>query len=179
MLEVRPGSKKKKEKKSGFCEIRTKFHWNCEKACWAVRPQPENLAQEAQRSQSNDTPVTADSGMAELRHATAAAAATRASSSPAKRDAESSASSSPFVASSSSPRGGGGGDGKDGAPRSSAPLHHQKYHFPSPLRSLLALEDPRSPTASASYRILVAVVACLFVAALVSAPSVWSRIVSS
>uniref|UniRef100_A0A0E0Q1U9 Uncharacterized protein n=1 Tax=Oryza rufipogon TaxID=4529 RepID=A0A0E0Q1U9_ORYRU len=114
--------------------------------------------------------------MAELRHATAAAAATRASSSPAKRDAESSASSSPLVASSSSPRGGGGGDGKDGAPRSSAPLHHQKYHLPSPLRSLLALEDPRSPTASASYRILVAVVACLFVAALVSAPSVWSRI---
>ncbi|KAF0904542.1 hypothetical protein E2562_035438 [Oryza meyeriana var. granulata] len=117
--------------------------------------------------------------MAELRHATAAAAATHASSSPAKRDAESVSASSPLVAS-SSPRGGGGGggDGKDGAPRSSsAPhLHHQRYRLPSPVRSLLALEDPRSPSASASYRILVAVVACLVVAALVSAPSVWSRL---
>uniref|UniRef100_J3MH07 O-fucosyltransferase family protein n=1 Tax=Oryza brachyantha TaxID=4533 RepID=J3MH07_ORYBR len=76
------------------------------------------------------------------------------------------------------------GPPKEGAPRSSSsPLlhhHHQRHRLPSPVRSLLALEDPRSPSASASYRILVAVVACLLVAALVSAlvsaPSVWSRL---
>ncbi|KAL5224769.1 hypothetical protein ABZP36_011408 [Zizania latifolia] len=97
--------------------------------------------------------------MAELRHATAAAAAaSRASSSPAKRDAEAASASSPFVAS-----------------RSSAPLHH-RYPLPSLVRSLLALEDPRSPSGSASYRILVAVVACIVLFSLISAPSVWSRL---
>lgn len=105
--------------------------------------------------------------MVELRHATAAS--TRASGSPSKRDAEAASASSPFVA---SPRGGG----KDG-PRSSLPLH-QRLPLPPPVRSLLALEDPRSPTASASYQILVAAVACLALAALFSAPSVWSRLVS-
>ncbi|CAM0909546.1 unnamed protein product [Alopecurus aequalis] len=102
--------------------------------------------------------------MAELRHATVAAAAARASSSPAKRDAEAASASSPFLP---SPR--------DGAPRSSPPFH-QRCPLPAPVRALLALEDPRSPSSSASYRILLAVLACLALAALVSAPSVWSRL---
>jgi hypothetical protein len=118
-----------------------------------------------------DTPRTGPA-MAELRHATVAAAAARASSSPAKRDAESA--SSPFLP---SPRGGGGDGGKDGALRSSPPLH-QRCPLPAPVRALLALEDPRSPSAPASYRILLAVLVCLALAALVSAPSVWSRLVS-
>jgi hypothetical protein len=106
--------------------------------------------------------------MAELRHATAAA--TRASGSPSKRDAETASASAPLVA---SPRGGG----KDG-PRASLPLH-QRWSLPPPVRSLLAFEDPRSLAASAAYRILVAAVACLALAALLlSAPSVWSRLVS-
>ncbi|KAL6873822.1 hypothetical protein ACP4OV_013904 [Aristida adscensionis] len=108
--------------------------------------------------------------MAELRHATSAsAAASRASGSPSKRDAESSSASSPFVA---SPRGGGGG--KDGA-RAPLPLH-QRWALPPPLRSLLALEDPRSPAASASYRILLAALACVALAAIFAAPSLWSRL---
>ena len=98
--------------------------------------------------------------MAELRHATAAAAATRATSSPSKRDAEA-----------ASPRVSGGG--KDGL------RPHQRWSLPPPVRSLLALEDPRSPAASASYRILVAAIACFALAALFSAPSVWARLVSS
>ncbi|KAM0822817.1 hypothetical protein ACQ4PT_071272 [Festuca glaucescens] len=111
--------------------------------------------------------------MAELRHATVAAAATRASSSPAKRDAEAATSaSSPFLP---SLRGGDGG--KDGAPRSSPPLH-QRCPLPAPVRALLALEDPRSPSASTSYRILLAVLACLALAALVSAPSLWLHLVN-
>ncbi|KAM0888145.1 hypothetical protein ACQ4PT_028503 [Festuca glaucescens] len=110
--------------------------------------------------------------MAELRHATVAAAAARASSSPAKRDTEAATSaSSPFLP---SPRCGGDG-GKDGALRSSPPLH-QRFPLPGPVRALLALEDPRSPSAPTSYRILLTVLACLALAALVSAPSVWSRL---
>lgn len=109
--------------------------------------------------------------MAELRHATAAlAAATRATSSPSKRDAEAASASSPLVA---SPRVSGGGGGKDGV------RPHQRWSLPPPVRSLLALEDPRSPAASASYRILVAAMACFALAALFSAPSVWARLVSS
>ncbi|KAI4970524.1 hypothetical protein ZWY2020_001438 [Hordeum vulgare] len=108
--------------------------------------------------------------MAELRHATAAA---RASGSPAKRDAEAASASSPFL---SSPRGGGGDGGKDGALRPPPPLH-QRYPIPAPVRALLALEDPRSLSAPASYRILLAVLACVALAALVSAPSVWSGLV--
>nr|XP_051209396.1 protein PECTIC ARABINOGALACTAN SYNTHESIS-RELATED-like isoform X2 [Lolium perenne] len=109
--------------------------------------------------------------MAELRHATVAAAAARASSSPAKRDAEAATSaSSPFLPSS---RGGDGG--KDCAPRSSPPLH-QRCPLPAPVRALLALEDPRSPSAPSSYRILIAVLSCLALAALVSAPSLWSHL---
>ncbi|XP_048542052.1 protein PECTIC ARABINOGALACTAN SYNTHESIS-RELATED-like [Triticum urartu] len=113
--------------------------------------------------------------MAELRHGTVAAAAARASSgSPAKRDAEaaSASASSPFL---SSPRSGGGDGGKDGALRPPPPLH-QRYSLPAAVRALLALEDPRSPSAPASYRILLAVLACVALAALVSAPSVWSRL---
>jgi hypothetical protein len=106
--------------------------------------------------------------MAELRHATAAA--TRAPGSPSKRDAEAASASSPFVA---SPRGGG----KDG-PRAPLPLH-QRCSLPPTVRSLLSLEDPRSPASSASYRILVAAFACLALAAFLSAPSVWSRLVSN
>jgi hypothetical protein len=105
--------------------------------------------------------------MAELRYATAAAAATRASSSPSKRDADAASASSPLVA---SPRVGGGKD---------APRPHQRWSLPPPVRSLLALEDPRSPAASTSYRILVAAIACFTLAALFSATSVWSRLVSS
>ncbi|OEL22131.1 Uncharacterized protein BAE44_0016849 [Dichanthelium oligosanthes] len=100
--------------------------------------------------------------MAELRHATA----TRASSSPSKRDDEAASASSPLVA---SPRVGGVKDGL---------RSHQRWSLPSPVRSLLALEDPRSPAASASYRILVAAIACFVLAALFSAPSIWSRLVS-
>jgi hypothetical protein len=39
-------------------------------------------------------------------------------------------------------------------------LLHQRYRLPSPVRSFLALEDPRSLTASSSYRILVIVITC-------------------
>ncbi|VAI44075.1 unnamed protein product [Triticum turgidum subsp. durum] len=112
--------------------------------------------------------------MAELRHSTAAAAA-RASNSPAKRDSDASSASSPF-ASTSAARG-RDDDGKD-AHRSSPLLphhHHHKQLLPSPLRSLLALDEPRPPTASLSYRILLAVLALLLLAALFSAPSLWSR----
>ncbi|KAL6629859.1 hypothetical protein ACP70R_029624 [Stipagrostis hirtigluma subsp. patula] len=119
--------------------------------------------------------------MAELRHSTAA----RASNSPAKRDSDASSASSPFLASPSSrgrAGGGGGGggddDGKD-AHRSSPLLphhHHKQLHVPSPVRSLLAFEDPRSPAASRSYRISLALLALLVVAALFSAPSTWSRL---
>ncbi|CAO2037235.1 unnamed protein product [Urochloa humidicola] len=120
--------------------------------------------------------------MAELRHSTAA----RASNSPAKRDSDASASSSPFLGSPSArgSRGGGGGgdegDGKD-AHRSSPllpPHHHQKrvHMLASPFRSLLALEDPRSPAASSSYRILLALLALLLVAGIFSAPFLWSRL---
>ncbi|KAM0842710.1 hypothetical protein ACQ4PT_058193 [Festuca glaucescens] len=110
--------------------------------------------------------------MAELRHATvAAAAAARSSSSPSKRDLEvSTSASSPFIP---SPLGGGG---KDGALRSSRPLD-QRFPLPAPVRALLAFEDPRSPSAPVSYRILIAVLACLALAALVSAPSLWSHLI--
>jgi hypothetical protein len=117
--------------------------------------------------------------MAELRHSTVAAAAARSSNSPAKRDSDASAASSPF-ASTSSARGRGGGDDDDGkdAHRSSPllPHHHKRLGLPSPLRSLLALEDPRSPSASSSYRILFALLAFLLLAATFSATSVWSRL---
>jgi hypothetical protein len=121
--------------------------------------------------------------MAELRHSTAAAAASRASNSPAKRDSDASASSSPF-ASTSAARGRDDDDDDDGkdAHRSSPLLpqhHHHKQLLPSPLRSLLALEDPRPATASLSYRILLAILALLLLAALFSVPSLWSRFVSS
>ncbi|GJM90252.1 hypothetical protein PR202_ga06514 [Eleusine coracana subsp. coracana] len=116
--------------------------------------------------------------MAELRHSTAA----RASSSPAKRDSDASSASSPFLASPSS-RGRGADnedDGKDA--RRSSPLlapHHKHLRLPSPLRSLLALEDPRSAAASSSYRILLALLALLLAAGLFAVPSLWSRLVSS
>jgi hypothetical protein len=55
----------------------------------------------------------------------------------------------------------------------------QGGHSRPPFRSLLALEDPRSPTASASYRILVAAIACFALTALFFAPFVWTRLVSS
>ena len=117
--------------------------------------------------------------MAELRHSTAA----RASNSPAKRDSDASAASSPFLASPSArgSRGGGEGDddGKD-AHRSSPLLphqHHKRVHLlTSPFRSLLALEDLRSPAASSSYRILLAL---LLAAGIFCAPLLWSRLVSS
>jgi hypothetical protein len=104
--------------------------------------------------------------MAELRHATAATRA-GATSSPSKRDAEAASASSPLV---SPPRVDGGKDGL---------RPHPRWSLPPPVRSLLALEDPRSPTASASYRILVAAIACFAFTALFSAPSVWTRLVSS
>ncbi|KAK3156048.1 hypothetical protein QOZ80_2AG0102120 [Eleusine coracana subsp. coracana] len=113
--------------------------------------------------------------MAELRHSTAA----RASSSPAKRDSDASSASSPFLASPSS-RGRGADnedDGKDA--RRSSPLlapHHKHLRLPSPLRSLLALEDPRSAAASSSYRILLALLALLLAAGLFAVPSLWSRL---
>uniref|UniRef100_A0A0D9VCF0 O-fucosyltransferase family protein n=1 Tax=Leersia perrieri TaxID=77586 RepID=A0A0D9VCF0_9ORYZ len=126
--------------------------------------------------------------MAELRHSTAmATAAARSSNSPAKRDSDASSASSPFASTSARVRGGGGGadagdddDGKD-AHRSYPLLPHQHHHhrripLPSPLRSLLALEDPRSPSASSSYRILLAILAFLLLAALFFATSVWSRL---
>jgi len=124
--------------------------------------------------------------MAELRHSTAA----RASNSPAKRDSDASAASSPFLASPSargSRGGGGGGDGDDGkdAHRSSPLLPHQHHNhkrvhlLTSPFRSLLALEDLRSPAASSSYRILLALLALLLAAGIFCAPLLWSRLVSS
>lgn len=128
------------------------------------RGNPRAAAEEARRKAPGGGGGRA---MAELRHATAAAAATRASSSPSKRDAEAASASSPLVA---SPRVGGGRDGF---------RTHQRWSLPSAVRSLLALEDPRSPAASTSYRILVAAIACFALAALFSAPSVWSRLVSS
>lgn len=95
-----------------------------------------------------------------------------------KRDAEaastSASASSPFL---SSPRGDRGDNGKDDALHLPPPLH-QRYPITAPVRTLLALEDPRSPSAPASYRILLAVLACAALVALVSAPSVWSRLVS-
>ncbi|XP_006648331.2 protein PECTIC ARABINOGALACTAN SYNTHESIS-RELATED-like [Oryza brachyantha] len=120
--------------------------------------------------------------MAELRHSTAAAVAARSSNSPAKRDSDASAASSPFA--STSARGRGGDDGDDGkdAHRSSPLLPHHHHHhkrptLPSPLRSLLALEDPRSPSvSSSSYRISLAILAFLLLAAIFSATSVWSRL---
>ncbi|XBI93253.1 hypothetical protein VPH35_030137 [Triticum aestivum] len=101
------------------------------------------------------------------------AAVARASGSPAKRDAKASSASSSFLA---SPRGGGDGC-KDGVLRSSPPLH-QRYPLPVPIRAPLALEDPRSPSALASFRILLAILACLLLGALVSAPCVWSHVVN-
>ncbi|CAN6237192.1 unnamed protein product [Urochloa humidicola] len=115
--------------------------------------------------------------MAELRHSTAA----RASNSPAKRDSDASASSSPFLASPSARVSRGGeDDGKD-AHRSSPLLpphhHHKRAHLlASPFRSLLALEDPRSPAASTSYRILLGLLALLLAAGVFSAPFLWSRL---
>ncbi|KAL5208043.1 hypothetical protein ABZP36_032478 [Zizania latifolia] len=108
--------------------------------------------------------------MAELRHSTVAA--TRASNSPAKRDSDASVASSPFASTSARGR---DDDGKD---RSSPlpPHHHKRLSLPSPLRSLLALEDPRSPSASSSYRILLAFLAFVLFAALFSAPSIWSHL---
>lgn len=122
--------------------------------------------------------------MAELRHSTAA----RTSNSPAKRDSDASAASSPFLASPSArgSRGGGGDDDDDDskdAHRSSPllPHHHPKrvHQLTSPFRSLLALEDPRSPAASSSYRILLAILALLLASGVFSAPFLWSRLVSS
>lgn len=75
--------------------------------------------------------------------------------------------------------GGGGGGGKD-AHRSSPllPHHHPKrvHLLTSPFRSLLALEDPRSPAASSSYRILLTILALLLAAGVFSAPFLWSRL---
>jgi hypothetical protein len=118
--------------------------------------------------------------MAELRHSTAA----RTSNSPAKRDSDASAASSPFLASPSA-RGSRGDDDDDSkdAHRSSPllPHHHPKrvHQLTSPFRSLLALEDPRSPAASSSYRILLAILALLLASGVFSAPFLWSRLVSS
>uniref|UniRef100_A0ACD6AGL5 Uncharacterized protein n=1 Tax=Avena sativa TaxID=4498 RepID=A0ACD6AGL5_AVESA len=56
------------------------------------------------------------------------------------------------------------------------PPLHQRWPLPAPVRALLALEDPRSPSTPASYRILLSLLTCLALAALVSVPSVWSRL---
>ncbi|XBI95842.1 hypothetical protein VPH35_032222 [Triticum aestivum] len=101
------------------------------------------------------------------------AAVAHASGSPAKRDAKASFAPSSFLA---SPRGGGDGC-KVGVLRSSPPLH-QRYPLPVPIRAPLTLEDPRSLSALASYRILLAILACLLLGTLVSAPCVWSHLAS-
>lgn len=47
-----------------------------------------------------------------------------------------------------------------------------------PLRSLLSLEDPRSPSASFAYRTLIAFLSFTFVLLLLLIPSVWKHLVS-
>ncbi|TVU32658.1 hypothetical protein EJB05_24399, partial [Eragrostis curvula] len=142
------------------------------------------LVREQEASAHSHSPrAAAAAAMAELRHSTAAAAA-RASSSPAKRDSDASAASSPFLSSPSARgRGGGGSGGVDDDDSKdthrSSPLlahHHKHLRMPSPLRSLLALEDPRSAAASSSYRILLALLALLLAAGLFAVPSLWSRL---
>ncbi|KAJ4792624.1 O-fucosyltransferase family protein [Rhynchospora pubera] len=48
--------------------------------------------------------------------------------------------------------------------------------LPPPLRSLLSLEDPRSPSASFSYRILIAFLSFTFFLLLLSIPSIWKHL---
>ncbi|KAI4963992.1 hypothetical protein ZWY2020_008525 [Hordeum vulgare] len=105
--------------------------------------------------------------MAELRHATAAAAA---SGSPAKLTRRPPPR-PPLPLLPTRRRGDGNRTARCARPSAPPEVPH-----PRPVRALLALEDPRSLSAPASYRILLAVLACVALAALVSAPSVWSRL---
>ena len=137
--------------------------------------------QESSAHSHSRAPRPVAAAMAELRHSTAA----RASNSPAKRDSDASAASSPFLPSPSTRGSRGGDDDDDGKDvHRSSPLlshhHHKRAHLlTSPFRSLLALEDPRSPAASSSYRILLALLALLLAAGIFCAPLLWSRLVSS
>ncbi|OAY71254.1 Uncharacterized protein ACMD2_10269, partial [Ananas comosus] len=113
--------------------------------------------------------------------------------SPVKRDA---AASTPFLSASplgsaaaaaDDDDGGGGGGGRDrdrDRDRDKLPHHyHHRFfsphfllHLPPPLRSLLSLEDPRSPSAPHSYRILLAILALLLFAGVLALPSLWSHL---
>ncbi|WOK96866.1 hypothetical protein Cni_G05574 [Canna indica] len=111
--------------------------------------------------------------MAELRHSASMGSRASSAVSPAKRDDPS----APFISAASVDGGGRDWDrdrDKDPhrVPFGSSLLH---LHLPSPIRSLLALEDPRVSTSS-SYRILVAFLAFLVVAVLFFVPSLWSRL---
>ncbi|XP_073010195.1 protein PECTIC ARABINOGALACTAN SYNTHESIS-RELATED isoform X1 [Typha latifolia] len=115
--------------------------------------------------------------MAELRHsASIGSRGASAASSPVKRDDAA----TPFISSTA----GGGRDrdrdaDRDKEPhRSSSPFSPSAVllHLHPPFRSLLSLEDPRSPSSSISYRILLVFLAFLLFAGLLSLPSLWTRL---
>ncbi|KAG1359052.1 protein PECTIC ARABINOGALACTAN SYNTHESIS-RELATED [Cocos nucifera] len=109
--------------------------------------------------------------MAELRHSASMGA--RAVSSPSHRDDPT----HPFAAALDAGDGGAAParSSSRGRDRDKDPHHHRAFasavlHLPPPLRSLLSLEDPRL-----AYRIL-AVIAFLLVAGILSVSSLWSRL---
>ncbi|RWW00797.1 hypothetical protein BHE74_00031773 [Ensete ventricosum] len=111
--------------------------------------------------------------MAELRHSASMGNRASAGSSPVKRDDPS----APFVSAGGADGGGRDRDRDRDKDPHRAPFASSVLHLPPPIRSLLALEDPRVSTSTA-YRILVAFLAFLVLAGLLSLPSLWSRLVS-
>ncbi|KAJ3699027.1 hypothetical protein LUZ61_002732 [Rhynchospora tenuis] len=107
--------------------------------------------------------------MAELRHSGERGRGAPGSS-PLKR--EDAAAASPFVSSSVATSDRDLDRDKDPHRATSAFL----LSLPPPLRSLLSLEDPRSPSASFSYRILIAFLSFTFFVLLLSLPSVWKHL---
>ncbi|CAL9055796.1 protein PECTIC ARABINOGALACTAN SYNTHESIS-RELATED [Musa acuminata AAA Group] len=109
--------------------------------------------------------------MAELRHSASMGNRASAGSSPVKRDDPS----APFVSASGVDGGGRDRDRDRDKDPHRAPFASSVLHLPPPIRSLLALEDPRVSTSTA-YRILVAFLAFLVLAGFLSLPSLWSRL---
>lgn len=95
-------------------------------------------------------------------------------SSPVKREDASAAAATPFLPSSVAASDHDLDRDKD-PHRATSPFI---LSLPSPLRSLLSLEDPRSPSASFSYRILIAFLSFTFFLLLLSIPSIWKHLVT-
>lgn len=112
--------------------------------------------------------------MAELRHSASMSNRASAGASPAKvEDASHS-----FISAAATDVGGRDQDRDHDKDPHRPSFVSALLNLPVPIRSLLALEDPRAST-SYSYRILVGFLAFLVLVGLLSLPSFWSRLVRS